>query len=141
METVDLVLHYEGKWEHTPEVAYHGGEAEIIYELDIDCLSFTHIMKKYSQELGVEVGGKLYVLNPGSKLYEGLCSITNDNDIRKLVECIKKTGVKEVHIYVHYESEDEDRGVSGLGNNLGTQCSYIQPPENFQPIFLEHLRK
>ena len=68
METVDLIFHYVGKWEHTSEVSYHRGEAKIIHDLDIDNLSVTYIMKKYSHQLGVEVGSKLYILKPGLKL-------------------------------------------------------------------------
>ena len=49
-----------------------------------------------------------------------------------MANCIIDSWVKYVHIYVHYENEDEDRGVSSLGNNLGTQCSYIKSPKNEQ---------
>ena len=130
MEKIDLVLHYGGTWQHKPLLAYIRGEAVTIDDLDIDLLSVTHIIKKYSTELGVEVGQKLYVVKPGTKLSDGLFCLFTDADIASLTACILQVGVRQVHIYVNFEAENEDKGVPSLGSNIGTQHSFVQATAN-----------
>ena len=51
VDTIDLIFHYGGRWEYSPELCYVDGETEIVENFDVDFLSFTHMMKKYRIDL------------------------------------------------------------------------------------------
>ena len=104
METVNLTFYYGGKWEFGADLAYINGEAETIKNFDIDFLSYMHMIKMYKEDLGYINVTKLYALEPGKSLKDGLCLLEDDNSIRCMINYIRTTmGVKEVHIYAHHD--------------------------------------
>ena len=70
------------------------------------------------------------MVKPGTKLSDGLFSLFTDADIISLTECILEVGVRQVHIYVNFVAENEDRGVPSLESNIETQHSFMQANGN-----------
>ncbi|KAH6812957.1 hypothetical protein C2S51_021975 [Perilla frutescens var. frutescens] len=90
MERVNVIYHYKGRWMHIPELAYIEGDSKFIENVDIDYLSFTHMLKAYKEEFGVSGVKKLCYVKPGIALASGqLNVIENDDGIKKLTELIK----------------------------------------------------
>ena len=81
IETVYLIFHYGGKWEFGADLAYINGQAETVKNFDIDFLSYTHMMKMYNLDLGYPNVTKLYAVEPGKSLKDGLCLLEDDHSI------------------------------------------------------------
>lgn len=51
-----------------PEIAYVNSQVSVVYDFDPNYLSYTHILKKYKDKLGVNNMKSIFVLEYGKKI-------------------------------------------------------------------------
>lgn len=82
--SVDLVLHYGGKWRSEDEMVYEGGKVVKVVSVDVDYLSYFSLWD-YFTNIGCEKGGRMWFKVHGLSENDGIEEILNDADISNMV--------------------------------------------------------
>ncbi|XP_050230597.1 uncharacterized protein LOC126679587 [Mercurialis annua] len=97
---VDLKFNYGGTWIHNPELQYVNGDVDVLCDFDIDFLSYRGVFLRYQNFLGFKSVERIFILEPGKRLGDGLFLIEDDDSIRQVLNHMRRNSrVGEVEFY------------------------------------------
>ena len=101
---VDLVFHFGGTWKFIDEkLQYVDGETDILYDFDPDYLCYQDMLYRYQNTYGFKTIEKIFVLEPGKELLDGLFLVNDDSTVRRILNYISRySWVREINFYVDH---------------------------------------
>ncbi|OWM67457.1 hypothetical protein CDL15_Pgr028320 [Punica granatum] len=106
-----IVLHHGGKFVSEPHLKYVGGETDAWEMVDIDKLSITELQYYFQQHgYNIESYKKVYWLEYGFNLEDGLRVLETDEDIHRLYASAKAANNNELEFYFDQHLLDDTNG-------------------------------
>ena len=83
---------------------YEDGDIDVLYEYDLDFLYYQDILFRYKKTYGFRNVEKIFVLEPGKELKDGLFLIHDDATVRKVLGYINiYSWVRDIYFYADHQ--------------------------------------
>ena len=100
-ELVNVYFHFGGTWVmNGNELEYLNGEVEELFNFDPNYMSVLDIKAKFKEDLGFPQVSRVYILQLGKSLKDGLFLVENDSDIYRVL-AFKGHNV-DIHTYAKH---------------------------------------
>ena len=145
---VNMIFHFGGRWCYVDSnLVYEKGDIDVLYDFDSNFLCYQDLLFRYKNTYGFRNVEKIFVLQPGKELKEGLFLIHDDVTVRKVLGYIHRySWVRDIHFYADHVvdtpeivlqigwkdcdllSESEDEQVRKVIREIVNECEPVTAP-------------